>query len=130
MLWALMVCAIVGFALGTQCRLIPLAAATALIAAVVMVAPPSAPDVSESAASPLAFALGGLVDFGSTFGVILVLIVTLQAFFLAGAVWRVCGPRFPLSESQHSAPEGGPAARPAHLHAAAARDTGRDTRID
>lgn len=130
MLWALVVSAMVGFALGTQCRLIPLAATTALIAGVVSMAPPLAPEVADSSSSSPSYFLGSVLDFGPTLGAIIALIVTLQAFFLAGAVWRVLGPRFPLSAEPHNAPHGARASQAAHARAASAGDAGRDARID
>ncbi len=76
MVWTMLICAVAGFVLGTQCRLIPVAAASALIAAAVPVMALG----SESA--PVVETL-----------TILSLIVVLQVFFLGGAAWRVLGPR-------------------------------------
>lgn len=84
-LWIIITCAVVGFALGAHCRLFPLAAVSALIVACWPLMPPA----SESA----------LLSEGLT---ILVLLVVLQAFFLAGAVWRVSSPRAPFPQVRPS----------------------------
>jgi hypothetical protein len=130
MMWALAICAWAGFALGTQCRLIPLAATSALIAGVVLIAPPLTLYESEQPAGPTALALGSVTDFGPTLGAIISLIVTIQAFFLAGAMWRVLGPRFFVSIGAHNAPQGARASQAARVRVATACDAGRDTRID
>lgn len=101
--WAMVICALVGFVLGTQGRLIALALTSALIAIGLLLAAPE---------------FEGLT--------LIALIVTLQAFFLAGAVWRVFGPRFPVAGT----PDEAPAAQAARFHAATAREAGHDPRID
>jgi len=77
-LWAMVICAVVGFVLGTQCRLLLLAIASALVAAGLALVPGT-----ESAAVSVGFLILGLL-------------VVLQAFFLAGAVLRTLGPRVPF----------------------------------
>lgn len=68
-LWAIIACAVVGFVLGTQCRLVPLALASGLVAGCSILLPP---------AGEAALLTGALTVLG--------LLVVLQAFFLAGAV--------------------------------------------
>jgi hypothetical protein len=77
--WAIGICAVVGFVLGLQFRLLLLAAASALVAACL-------PLVLRDTESELV----------SSSLTILVLLVVLQAFFLAGGVVRVSGRRVPL----------------------------------
>jgi len=74
-LWAIVICAVVGFALGTHCRLFPLAAASALVVACL-------PLVLHATDSTLVS--GGFAVLG--------LLAVLQAFFLVGAVLRVSSP--------------------------------------
>ena len=82
-LWAIAMCAVAGFYLGTHCRLLLLAVASALVAAsvplVLSIADPAAPTALVS--DPL-----------GTLGLLAVLLVVLQGFFLVGAVVRVSGP--------------------------------------
>lgn len=84
-LGATIISALVGFALGAQCRLLALAATSGLVAACWLLGVPLG--VGESA---------GWADSLTILG----LLVVLQAFFLAGAVWRISGPRVPHPEGR------------------------------
>lgn len=78
-LWAIALCAAAGFFLGLQYRLLLLAMASALVA----ISLPLALHMGDALATAGPFA---------TLGMIVVMLVVLQAFFLAGAVLRVSGP--------------------------------------
>jgi hypothetical protein len=93
-LWAAIACAAVGFALGMQCRLVPLAVASALVA----VCWPLLPPASEST-----LVIGGLTILG--------LLFILQAFFLAGAMMGLRSPPLPASRSPAGVPGGQPRLR-------------------
>lgn len=78
-LWAIALCAMAGFLLGLQCRLLLLAVASAGVAIglpLVLRFGDGAPDV----------------DVVTALGLIGLLLVVLQGFFLAGATLRVSGP--------------------------------------
>lgn len=77
-LWAIVICAAVGFALGAHCRLILLIAASAVVAACLPIL------IHATESTPLSSALS-----------ILGMLATLQVFFLAGAAIRVSGPGVP-----------------------------------
>lgn len=83
--WAIGVCAALGFVLGLQFRLLLLAVASALVAV-------SLPVVLRDIESEL---------IPSTFTVLGILLV-LQAFFLVGAMVRVSGRGVPLSSARAS----------------------------
>ncbi len=103
-LWAMVICAVVGLFLGTHCRLLLLAVASGLVVACL----PLLGRTPESAPMESVPVSGGFAILG--------LLVILQASFLVGAVWRVSGPRLPF-----------PAGRPSgalRLRPAAAREAG------
>ncbi len=128
MLWAFVASAVVGFVLGTQCRVLLLAGTSALIAGAAFIGLPL--DGPEPDGRSTVFALASLVDSGPTFTAIIALIITHQAFFLGGAVWRVVGPVFSLSAEPHNSLQGTGASQSAHLRAATDCGAGRDARID
>lgn len=74
-LWAMVICAVVGFVLGAQCRLLLLAVASALVAASL----PVMLRATELELVPGSFTILGLL-------------AVLQASFLIGAMVRVSGP--------------------------------------
>jgi hypothetical protein len=87
-LWAIAICATAGFLLGTQCRLLLLAVASAVVAAalpLVLRAGDAAPETALVSGP-----LGPLGPFG-TLGLLAMLLVVLQGFFLAGAVMGASG---------------------------------------
>jgi hypothetical protein len=116
-LWTLVICAVMGFVLGTQARLIALAATSALIAALAIAGVPLVPHEPHPGAASMMMTT-------------VTLIVVLQAFFLAGAGWRVFCPRFLLPGSRAAADHGVHLPGASRLGAATALDSHADVSID